>query len=84
MAKSTLARSGLMAHVTPIENGWSGYITIELSNVTPYPMIVPSGIGIMALIFHKGNMPSSNYSNKNKLQPGKYENQPQLPIEAIN
>jgi dCTP deaminase len=79
MAKSTLARCGLMAHVTPIENGWSGYVTIELSNMTSYPMIVPSEIGIMALIFNKGGYPLTTYtSNKS----GKYQNQPQFPVEG--
>jgi dCTP deaminase len=79
MAKSTLARCGLMAHVTPIENGWSGYVTIELSNMTSYPMIVPSEIGIMALIFNKGNKPLKTYNSD---RSGKYQNQPQFPVEG--
>lgn len=80
MAKSSLARMGLMAHVTPIEPEWFGYITIELSNLSPYPIRVHSGIGIMALTFHTGEYPCDvSYFDRK----GKYLDQPDTPVQAI-
>jgi dCTP deaminase len=81
MAKSSLARIGLDASVTPLEPGWEGYVTIELYNKTPYIIRLHSGVGIMALIFQKGNMPCEvSYADRG----GKYQNQPQKPVETIN
>lgn len=79
MPKSSLARIGLMAHITPIEPGFKGFITVELSNLTPYPIRVHAGIGIMAFIFHQGSEPCLvSYADRN----GKYQDQPQLPISS--
>jgi dCTP deaminase len=81
MAKSSLARIGLDASVTPLEPGWEGYVTIELYNKTPYIIRLHSGVGIMALIFQKGNMPCEvSYADRG----GKYQDQPQKPVETIN
>lgn len=81
MAKSSLARIGLDASVTPLEPGWEGYVTIELYNKTPYTIRLHSGVGIMALIFTKGNMPCEiSYADRG----GKYQDQPNKPVETVN
>lgn len=81
MAKSSLARIGLDASVTPLEPGWEGYVTIELYNKTPYNIRLHSGVGIMALIFQKGNMPCEiSYADRG----GKYQDQPNKPVETVN
>jgi dCTP deaminase len=83
MAKSSLARIGLDASVTPLEPGWEGYVTIELYNKTPYVIRLHSGVGIMALIFQKGNMPCEVAYNE-RAGGGKYQDQPALPVETVN
>lgn len=81
MAKSSLARIGLQAMVTPLEPGWSGKsITIELHNQTPFPIRIWAGIGIMALVFLKGNPCEVSYADRG----GKYQNQPAKPVETVN
>lgn len=77
MGKSTIARNGLHAFVTPLECGWSGYITIELKNETDYPMRLYSGMGIMQLQFLEGNEPPMvSYADRS----GKYQNQEAAPV----
>jgi dCTP deaminase len=78
MAKSTLARKGIEAKVTPLEPGWSGYITLEIANDTPNPIRIYSGMGIMQLMFFKGERPKTTYGDRN----GKYMNQPYEPVLA--
>ena len=34
LGKSTYARVGIVANVTPLEPGWEGHVTLELSNTT--------------------------------------------------
>lgn len=78
MAKSTLARMGIEAKVTPLEPGWSGYVTLEIANDTPNPIRIYSGIGIMQLMFFKGDPCKTTYKDRG----GKYLNQPYLPVAA--
>lgn len=78
MAKSTLARLGLSAQVTPLEAGWSGYVTLEIFNMTPNLVRLYSGIGIMQLIFHESEQCQTSYSERG----GKYMDQPSNPVEA--
>lgn len=81
MAKSSIARQGLSAYVTPIEPEFYGYITIEMSNLTPHPIKVWAGIGIMALVFNTAeNECEVSYADRG----GKYQNQPALPVETVN
>ena len=37
LGKSTYARCGIIVNVTPFEPEWEGYVTLEISNTTPYP-----------------------------------------------
>lgn len=77
MGKSTIARSGLHMCITPCEASWSGYITIELENMTDYPIRLHSGIGIAQLLFLKGEVPCDvSYSDRQ----GKYQNQASVPV----
>lgn len=70
--KSTYARCGIIANVTPIEPEWEGYITIELSNTTPIPAKVYANEGIAQLVFFKADS-LCNISYKDK--GGKYQGQ---------
>ena len=79
MPKSTITRCGCIVHITPIESEWSGYVTIEISNVTKLPMKIKTGIGIAQMLFHPGNE-ECEISYKDR--KGKYMNQPNVPITA--
>lgn len=54
MGKSTYARVGLVVNVTPLEPGWEGQVTMELSNTTHLPVKVYVGEGIMQVLFFRG------------------------------
>lgn len=76
--KSSWAREGLALQNTVLEPGWEGYITLELSFHRPkHHITIKSGDPIAQLIFH--------YLDQETDQPyvGKYQNQPNEPIEAI-
>ncbi len=71
VGKSTYARCGIIVNVTPLEPGWEGNITIEISNSSPLPAKIYSGEGIAQILFFKGDIPNINYADKK----GKYQGQ---------
>lgn len=72
VGKSTYARCGLIVNVTPLEPGWEGYLTLEISNTTPLPAIIYSEEGICQFIFFRGiERPITTYSDRG----GKYMRQ---------
>lgn len=71
VGKSTYARTGLICNVTPLEPGWEGHITIEISNTTPLPAKVYANEGIAQLLFFKGDECKTTYADRE----GKYQNQ---------
>lgn len=81
MNKSTIARMGIILNTTPGEPGWSGYLTLEISNTTDLPIKIHSGIGIVqAQFFESDQEPLVSYSDRQ----GKYQNQPKKPVLARN
>lgn len=72
--KSTLARRGLAVQNTVIEPGWSGYLTLELTNHSNETMWLSRGQPIAQVIFH--------YVRNGFPYSGKYPDQkrgPQVP-----
>lgn len=57
LGKSTYARCGLIVNVTPLEPGWEGQVTLEISNTTPLPAKVYANEGIAQFLFYKGHSP---------------------------
>ena len=55
VGKSTYARCGIITNVTPLEPGWEGYITLEVSNTTPLPAKIYSGEGIAQILFFESD-----------------------------
>lgn len=53
IGKSTYARCGIIVNVTPLEPGWEGQVTIEISNTTPLPAKIYANEGICQFIFFK-------------------------------
>ncbi len=72
VGKSTYARCGIIANITPLEAEWEGYLTIELSNTTPLPVKVYANEGICQLLFFKADtVCTTSYKDKD----GKYQGQ---------
>lgn len=79
IGKSTYARCGLIVNVTPLEPEWEGYITLELSNTTPFPAVVYANEGIAQLIFHEAKGCSVSYADRK----GKYQNQLDVTLPKV-
>lgn len=74
IGKSTYARCGIIVNVTPLEPGWRGHITIEISNTSPLPALVYPEEGICQVMFLKGaDKPENSYTSKPG--GGKYQDQ---------
>ncbi len=72
VGKSTYARCGIITNVTPLEPGWEGYVTLEISNTTPLPARIYSGEGIAQILFFESDEEClASYSDKK----GKYQGQ---------
>lgn len=77
-AKSTYARVGLVMGITPLEAGWSGYLTIEISNTTDKFVPVYVDEGICQVILFKGEPCAVPYNER--VGGGKYDGQPEKPV----
>ena len=75
VGKSTWARLGLIVNTTPLEPGWKGQITLELSNTTANPIVLYPGEGIAQVLFFSGEAPDHIYGGKYNFQ-----GEPTLPI----
>ena len=51
LGKSTYARCGIVTNFTPLESGWEGFVTIEISNTTPVPVKVYANEGVAQVLF---------------------------------
>jgi len=76
--KSTYARCGLIVTPTPLEPGWEGHVTVEITNVTDYTARVYVGEGICQFQFHRGLQPEATYNHRS----GKYRDQGPEPVVA--
>lgn len=70
LGKSTYARLGVVANMTPFEPGWAGYVTLELSNTTDLPIRIYANQGIIQGIFCR-----MDEAAEEEYQ-GKYQDQP--------
>jgi len=73
IGKSTYARCGIIANVTPAEAAWRGYLTLELSNSSSADCRIYANEGIVQLMFLEGEPCSVSYENRR----GKYQDQPE-------
>lgn len=80
LGKSTYARCGLIVNVTPLEPGWEGKVTIEISNTTPLPAKVYANEGICQFLFLKGDQPCYvSYADRG----GKYQGQTEVTLPRL-
>ena len=72
LGKSTYARCGIIVNVTPFEPEWEGYVTLEISNTTPYPAKIYANEGLAQVLFFEADEPCQiSYADKR----GKYQHQ---------
>ena len=71
LGKSTYARMGIVVNCTPLEAGWHGHVTIEISNTTPLPAKIYANEGIAQVLFFTGEPCEVSYADRQ----GKYQGQ---------
>lgn len=80
LGKSTYARCGLIVNVTPLEPGWEGHVTLEISNTTPLPAKVYANEGVAQFLFFKGSSAcETSYADRS----GKYMKQTGVTLPRI-
>ena len=80
LGKSSYARCGIVVNITPLEPGWEGYLTIEISNTTPLPARIYSFEGIaQVLFFEAGSLPEVSYADRK----GKYQAQQGITLPKV-
>lgn len=73
IGKSSYARVGLIANLTPAEAGWRGHLTLEFSNSSSADCRIYANEGVVQLLFLSGNPCSVSYQKRR----GKYQDQPE-------
>ncbi|WAL60644.1 dCTP deaminase [Thermocoleostomius sinensis] len=73
IGKSTYARVGLIANLTPAEAGWRGHLTLEFSNSSSADCRIYANEGIVQLLFLEGAPCAISYETRR----GKYQDQPE-------
>jgi dCTP deaminase len=79
LGKSTYARLGIIANITPAEAGWEGHLTLEFSNSSGADCRIYAEEGICQLLFFEGEHCDVTYQDRK----GKYQDQPELVVTAI-
>lgn len=80
LGKSSYARCGIVVNITPLEPGWEGHLTIEISNTTPLPARIYSFEGIaQVLFFEAGATPTVTYADRK----GKYQAQQGITLPKV-
>jgi len=78
--KSTYARCGLVVNITPFEPEWEGFVTMEMSNTSPWPIRIYGGEGIAQVLFLESDESCEvSYADRR----GKYQNQSVLTMPRI-
>jgi dCTP deaminase len=78
IGKSTYARAGIIANLTPGEAGWRGHLTLEFSNSSPADARIYANEGVVQALFFEGEACDVSYDDRK----GKYQDQPQQVIVA--
>lgn len=73
IGKSSYARVGLIANLTPVEASWRGHLTLEFSNSSSADCRIYANEGIVQLLFLEGEPCETTYADRS----GKYQDQPQ-------
>jgi len=81
VGKSTYARCGIITNVTPLEPGWEGHITLEISNTTTLPARIYAGEGLVQVLFFESDEAcETSYGDRG----GKYQGQKGITVPKVN
>jgi dCTP deaminase len=78
IGKSTYARLGQIANLTPGEAGWEGNLTLEISNSSGADCRIYANEGIVQALFFEGEPCEVTYRDR----AGKYQSQPEAIVTA--
>lgn len=78
IGKSTYARCGVIANLTPGEAGWRGHLTLEFSNSSGADCRLYANEGIVQALFLEGEPCATTYHDR----AGKYQHQPEQVVFA--
>ena len=78
IGKSTYARMGVIANLTPGEAGWRGHLTLEFSNSSGADCRIYANEGIVQALFLEGEPCDTTYQDR----AGKYQDQPAHVVTA--
>ncbi len=78
IGKSSYARAGIIANLTPAEAGWRGHLTLEFSNSSPADARLYANEGCVQLLFFEGEPCEVSYETRK----GKYQDQPQQVVTS--
>lgn len=82
LGKSTYARCGIVTNFTPLEAGWEGHITIEISNTTPLPARIYANEGIAQVLFFASD-DVCRISYADRPGGGKYQGQKGITVAKV-
>lgn len=74
MGKSTYARCGIIANITPAEAAWRGHLTLEFSNSSSADCRIYANEGVVQLLFLEGEPCAVSYETRS----GKYQDQHEM------
>lgn len=74
IGKSSYARCGIIANLTPAEAGWRGYLTLEFSNASNADCRIYANEGVVQLLFFEGEPCEVSYADRQ----GKYQDQAEV------
>jgi dCTP deaminase len=78
IGKSSYARVGIIANLTPAEAGWRGHLTLEFSNSSSADCRIYANEGCCQLLFLEGKPCEISYETRK----GKYQDQPQKVVSS--
>ena len=80
VGKSRYARCGIIVDVTPFEQEWEGFVTLEISNTTPLPAKIYANEGLCQIIlFQSDEVCETSYADSK----GKYQVQKGIVLQGI-
>jgi dCTP deaminase len=69
--KSSYTRACINTHITPIEAGWRGHLTVAMSNMSPLPARIYAEEGLAQILFFRSSGCRTTYEDRK----GKYQDQ---------
>ncbi len=74
IGKSSYARCGIIANLTPAEAAWRGHLTLEFSNSSSADCRIYANEGVVQLLFLEGEPCAISYDDRK----GKYQDQAEV------